>query len=85
LELGSFVHSQEQHISTHTGTIHWFSRLKGIGQIRPDAGGYDVMANIRDFVEAQPAGSLEHKFVSYKLANSDVGGQARQIHLLQGI
>jgi cold shock CspA family protein len=75
----------EQHISIHTGTIHWFSRLKGIGQIRPNAGGYDVMANINDFVEAQPAGSLEHKLVSYQLANSDFGGQARQIHLTQGV
>jgi hypothetical protein len=43
------------------------------------------MANINDFVDAQPTGSLEHKLVSYKLANSDFGGQARQIHLVQGV
>ncbi|MYM34868.1 cold shock domain-containing protein [Duganella sp. FT50W] len=83
--MGSFVYSQEQHISTHTGTIHWFSRLKGIGQIRPDTGGYDIMANISDFVETQPAGSLEHKMVSYKLAKSEFGGQARQINLVRSV
>lgn len=70
---------------THTGTIHWFSRLKGIGQIRPDAGGHDVMADIGDFVHAQPAGSLEQELVSYQLTESAFGGQARQIHLLRGI
>jgi hypothetical protein len=43
------------------------------------------MANIRDFVEAQPAGTLAHKLVSYKLANSDFGEQARQIHLVPEI
>jgi hypothetical protein len=43
------------------------------------------MANISDFVDAQPAGSLEHKLVSYKLTNSDFGGQARQIHLVPGV
>jgi len=72
-------------MSTHTGTIHWFSRLKGIGQIRPDAGGFDVMADIGDFVACQPPGPLEHKLVSYQLGESAFGGQARQIHLLRRI
>lgn len=67
----------------HTGTIHWFSRLKGIGQIRPDAGGHDVMADIRDFVNAQPAGTLEHKLVSYELADAAVGGRATRIHVVR--
>ena len=70
-------------MSTHTGTIHWFSRLKGIGQIRPDAGGYDVMADIGDFVDSQPDGSLEHKLVSYELTESASGERATQIHLVR--
>jgi cold shock CspA family protein len=68
---------------THTGTIHWFSRLKGIGQIRPDAGGQDVMADIGDFVEAQAAGALEHKLVAYQLDESVAGGRATLIHLVR--
>lgn len=67
----------------HTGTIHWFSRLKGIGQIRPDAGGHDVMADIGDFVEAQPAGALEHQLVAYQLDESADGGRATRIHLVR--
>ena len=70
---------------THTGTIHWFSRLKGIGQIRPDAGGYDVMADIGDFVEMQPAGALERQLVAYQLDESAVGGRATLIHLVRRI
>lgn len=68
---------------THTGTIHWFSRLKGIGQIRPDAGGFDVIADIGDFVETQPPGTLEHKLVAYQLDESAVGGRATQIHVVR--
>jgi len=68
---------------THTGTIHWFSRLKGIGQIRPDAGGHDVMADIADFVEIQPSGALEHKLVAYQLDASAVGGRATRIHVVR--
>lgn len=67
---------------TYTGTIHWFSRLKGIGQIRPAAGGHDVMADIGDFVHAQPAGALEHKLVSYELADAAAGGRATRIHVM---
>lgn len=68
---------------THTGTIHWFSRLKGIGQIRPDAGGDHVMADIGDFVETQPPGALEYKLVSYELDESPVGGRATRIHVVR--
>lgn len=70
-------------MSMHTGTIHWFSRLKGIGQIRPDAGGFDVLADIRDFVQTQPAGSLERKSVSYVLDESSSGGRATHIHVVR--
>lgn len=72
-------------MSTHTGTIHWFSRLKGIGQIRPDAGGFDVMADIGDFVDSQPPGPLEHKLVSYELSESAFGARATRIHLVRRI
>lgn len=68
---------------THTGTIHWFSRLKGIGQIRPDAGGFDVLADIGDFVEMQPPGTLEQKLVAYQLDESALGGRATQIHVVR--
>jgi cold shock CspA family protein len=68
---------------THTGTIHWFSRLKGIGQIRPDAGGFDVLADIGDFVEMQPPGTLEQKLVAYQLDESAFGGRATQIHVVR--
>ena len=68
---------------THTGTIHWFSRLKGIGQIRPDAGGHDVMADIGDFVEMQPPGGLEQKLVAYQLDESAIGGRATRIHVVR--
>jgi cold shock CspA family protein len=68
---------------THTGTIHWFSRLKGIGQIRPDAGGHDVMADIGDFIDVQPPGALEHKQVAYELVESAVGGRATRIHVMR--
>lgn len=70
-------------MNTHTGTIHWFSRLKGIGQIRPDAGGHDILANIGDFVDSQPAGSLERKLVSYELRESAFGGRATRIHVVR--
>lgn len=72
-------------MSTHTGTIHWFSRLKGIGQIRPDAGGDDVMADIADFVVVQPPGALEDKLVSYELVESASGGRAARIHVVRRI
>ncbi|SEL38298.1 hypothetical protein SAMN05216319_1665 [Duganella sp. CF402] len=69
---------------THTGTIHWFSRLEDIGQIRPDAGGgHDVMANIDDFVETQAPGALAHKLVAYQLDTSALGGRATQIHVVR--
>jgi len=68
---------------THTGTIHWFSRLKGIGQIRPDAGGHDVMADIGDFVEMQAPGALEQKLVAYQLDESAIGGRATRIHVVR--
>jgi hypothetical protein len=29
-------------MNARTGTLHWFSRLKGIGQQRPDAGSADI-------------------------------------------
>lgn len=70
---------------THTGTIHWFSRLKGIGQIRPDAGGHDVMADIGDFVETHPPGALADKLVAYQLDTSAHGGRATQIHVVRRI
>ena len=70
-------------MSTHTGTIHWFSRLKGIGQIRPDAGGFDVVADIGDFVGDQPSGSLEEKLVSYDLTESAWGCRATNIHIVR--
>ena len=70
---------------THTGTIHWFSRLKGIGQIRPDAGGHDVMADIVDFVETHPSGALADKLVAYRLDTSALGGRATQIHVVRRI
>ncbi|WP_342114461.1 cold-shock protein [Pseudoduganella sp. OTU4001] len=70
-------------MSMHTGTVHWFSRLKGIGQIRPDAGGYDVSADIGDFVGQQQAGSLEEKLVSYDLDESAYGMRAINIHVVQ--
>lgn len=70
---------------THTGTIHWFSRLKGIGQIRPDAGGHDVMADIGDFVETQSPGALADKLVAYQLDTSALGGRATQIHVVRRI
>lgn len=70
---------------THTGTIHWFSRLKGIGQIRPDAGGHDLTANIGDFVEPQPAGSLEPRLVAYQLDESAVSGRATRIHVVTAL
>ncbi|KRB92373.1 hypothetical protein ASE26_05170 [Duganella sp. Root198D2] len=57
--------------------------MKGIGQIRPDAGGHDLLADIGDFVEVQPAGSLEHKLVAYQLDESVVGGRATRIHMVQ--
>lgn len=69
-------------MSTYTGTIHWFSRLKGIGQIRPDAGGHDVLADIGDFDCSLPPGSLERKLVSYELVESASGGRATQIHVV---
>ena len=71
-------------MSTHTGTIHWFSRLKGIGQIRPTMGGYDVLADIGDFACSQPPGSLERQLVSYELAESASGGRATNIHVMRG-
>jgi|GEM_PF-1630893 len=70
-------------MSTHTGTIHWFSRLKGIGRIRPDAGGYDVSAEIGDFVVEQKAGSLDEKLVSYEIEESAYGTRAVNIHLVR--
>ncbi|RZT11127.1 Cold shock protein, CspA family [Duganella sp. CF402] len=66
---------------TYTGTIHWFSRLKGIGQIRPDAGGYDVLADIGDFALHQPPGSLEKNLVTYEFTPSASGGRATNIHV----
>jgi cold shock CspA family protein len=78
-----FVVSKEHYMSTHTGTIHWFSRLKGIGQIRPDAGGSDVMADIGDFACAQPPGSLDRKFVSYEIEPSAFGERAINIHVVR--
>ncbi|TFW25555.1 cold shock domain-containing protein [Massilia arenosa] len=71
--------------NTHTGTIHWFSRLKGIGQIRPDSGGHDVLADIADFVHLQPPGSLEAQLVSYRLDEADCGGRATHIHIVRRI
>lgn len=70
-------------MSTHTGTIHWFSRLKGIGQIRPDAGGCDIAAEIGDFVGDQPAGVLEQKLVSYEVTESAWGSRATNIHIVR--
>lgn len=70
-------------MSTHTGTIHWFSRLKGIGQIRPDAGGSDVIADIGDFACVQPPGSLDRKLVSYEVETSAVGERAINIHVVR--
>lgn len=70
-------------MSSHTGIIHWFSRLKGIGQIRPDAGGYDVSADIGDFVSQQQAGSLEKKLVSYDVEQSAYGSRAVNIHVVR--
>jgi cold shock CspA family protein len=70
-------------MSTHTGTIHWFSRLKGIGQIRPDAGGYDVLADIADFAFLQPPGSLDNKLVSYEVEECCSGGRAINIHVVR--
>ncbi|WP_395406103.1 cold-shock protein [Pseudoduganella sp. UC29_106] len=70
-------------MSTHTGTIHWFSRLKGIGRIRPDAGGYDVSAEIEDFVVEQKTESLEEKLVSYEVEECAYGARAVNIHIVQ--
>jgi cold shock CspA family protein len=70
-------------MSTYTGTIHWFSRLKGIGQIRPDAGGYDIPADIGDFVGVQPSGELEEKLVSFELTESAWGCRATNIHIVR--
>lgn len=70
-------------MSSHTGIIHWFSRLKGIGQIRPDAGGYDVNADIGDFVSQQQPVSLEKKLVSYDVEQSAYGSRAVNIHVVR--
>ena len=70
-------------MSTHTGTIHWFSRLKGIGRIRPDAGGSDVSAELGDFVIKQQVGSLEEKLVAYELEESAYGARAINIHVVR--
>jgi cold shock CspA family protein len=70
-------------MSMHTGTIHWFSRLKGIGQIRPDDGGYDVCADIGDFVSKQQPGSLEKKLVSYDVEESAYGSRAINIYVVR--
>jgi cold shock CspA family protein len=70
-------------MTTHTGTIHWFSRLKGIGQIRPDAGGGDIPAEIGDFVGAQHAGVLQEKLVSYEITESAWGCRATNIHIVR--
>lgn len=70
-------------MSMHTGTIHWFSRLKGIGTIRPDAGGHDVSADIGDFVGQQQPGDLEKKLVAYDVEESAYGSRAINIHVVQ--
>jgi len=41
------------------------------------------MAHIGDFAAVQAHGTLEHRLVSYELAEAASGGHATQIHLVR--
>ena len=71
-------------MSTHTGAVKWFSRVKGYGFITPDAGGPDVFVHYSAIQsEASYKNLYEGDRVRYDLTDNGKGPQAQNVHQIR--
>jgi len=63
-----------------TGSVKWFSRLKGFGFILPEDGGRDVFVHY-SAIEGEGYRNLEEgDAVEYELVDDGKGPQAKEVH-----
>lgn len=83
LPLGAQAGQQAVTSDGADGTVSWYDVDRGFGFILPESGGHDVFVHARDL-----AGGLTELYegdrVTYGIAESDRGPQARDVHLARG-
>jgi CspA family cold shock protein len=62
-----------------TGTVKWFSRVKGFGFISPDEGERDVFVHYSAIIGEGYRNLEEGQRVEYNLEQTDKGPQATQV------
>lgn len=65
------------------GTVSWYDGDKGFGFVTPDAGGGDVFVHVRALLGG-PDGLDEGDRVTFDVAESEKGPQARNVRLVRG-
>jgi CspA family cold shock protein len=83
IPLAADAASPARHDDGADGTVAWYDEEKGFGFVTPDAGGEDVFVHVKALAEGL-TWLTEGDRVSYDVAQSDKGPQARNLHLVQG-
>jgi len=69
-------------MTTHTGTVRWFSYSKGCGFITADDGGTDVFAHFSGFKDVGLRSLNQNQRVCFHLSAGPKGRVATNIYLL---
>ena len=65
-----------------TGTVKWFSRVKGFGFIEPDGGGDDVFVHYSSIVGEGYRNLDKGQRVEFALLDTDKGPQASDVTMV---
>jgi CspA family cold shock protein len=74
--------SQEQQMSTQTGTVKWFNDAKGFGFITPEQGGDDLFAHFSEIKGKGFKTLAENQRVEFEVKTGPKGLQAANIRPL---
>jgi len=69
-------------MKTETGIVKWFNNEKGFGFITPESGGKDLFAHHTDIVGTGFKSLEENQRVSFEVAESPKGPQAKNIQAI---